>query len=339
MQRRGGSRSELRENAQRNALRIDFREGVCFSGIEQKRTVTRGEDFEVTGGGFAGDADEGDETAGVQIAGNGIVDGGESAEESFVGAKIGAGIGAANTRKHGGSNAVSGDVAERNDQAAIRQGFPIVVVATRFIGWLIPTGNGVAGDLRRLFGEKGLLNLAGNLQVMLQAIELAFCVGFAESGFDMFADFAGDCGSDDTGDEQNDGVKADIGLRDGRSDAWNGRSPTEIDGGSEIRNGSGSAGKPTDPGIETKDRKNDEDKKEKSGGRGDRSIGGFDGRTAEPGNPNGGKRGFQDGGGDPMKLWKLFARANGAINEAQHQVFVGGEYGGQGKIPAGVWNI
>ena len=90
VKRSGWGGSKLGKNAERDSLRIDFGENICGRGVAQERSMAGGEDFEIASAGSASDSNEGDKTAGIKIARDGIVNGCESAENGFVGAKIGA---------------------------------------------------------------------------------------------------------------------------------------------------------------------------------------------------------------------------------------------------------
>jgi len=166
----GRSRSKFGEDAKRNTLRVDLRKCVLRGGVIEQRAVTSGKNFQIAGSGFARDTNKSDKAAGIEIAGDGIVDGGKRAEEGEVGAEIGARVGPANAGEHGGTNPMAGNIAESDDEAAVRKSLPIVIVTTGFVGGLIPTGDGVALNLRRILGEQGLLNITGEAEIVLNAV-------------------------------------------------------------------------------------------------------------------------------------------------------------------------
>ncbi len=85
-----GAGSKFGKDAKRHALGIDFGESVAGGGIVEERAMAGGKDFEIASGRFAGNTDEGDKAAGIEIARDGIVNGGKGAEESHVSAEIGA---------------------------------------------------------------------------------------------------------------------------------------------------------------------------------------------------------------------------------------------------------
>src|SRR5664279_663605 len=109
--------------------------------------MTGGKNFEVARVRRAGDSNKSDEATRVEITSNRIIYGSESAEQREIGAEIRPRVGAANTGEHGGPDAVAGDITQSNDQAAIRKSFPVVIIAAGFIGWLIPTRDGISGDM------------------------------------------------------------------------------------------------------------------------------------------------------------------------------------------------
>src|SRR5208283_901115 len=96
----------------------------------------------------------------------------------------------------------------------------------------------------------GLLDVAGGFEIVLDAIELPLGFDFAKSSFHMLANFAGDSSGHETAKQQDDGVEADVGLRDRGRCAGSGRDPAEINGGGEIADGGGDAGEAADPGIQ-----------------------------------------------------------------------------------------
>lgn len=167
---------------------------------------------------------------------------------------------------------MAGNIGESDDQTTVGKSLPIVIVTTGLIGRLVPAGDGVANNLRGFLRKKGTLDIACDLEIMLDAVELTFGLGFADSGFDVFADFPGDGTGDKTGKKKNDGVEADIRLGDWRGPTWNRWRPTEIDSSDKIRDGGGNAGEPADPLIQAKDGENDEDKEEKSSRAGDGAV-------------------------------------------------------------------
>lgn len=231
---------------------------------------------------------------------------------------------------------MAGNVGESDDQAAVGKGLPIVVVTTGFIGGLVPARDGVAGYLRSLLRKKGLLDIASDLEIVVDPIELTFGFRFADSGFDVFADFPGHGTGNKTRNKKNDGVQANIRLGDWRGPTWNRWRPTEMDSSEKIRDGGGNAGEPADPLIQAKDGENDEDKKEKSGRTGDRAVDRVQSGAGQESDADGRDGRFQNGGRDPENFGKILADANGAVDEAQHEVFVGGNEGGKAEIPAGM---
>src|SRR5271167_3022689 len=120
--------------------------------------------------------------------------------------KVGARVGSAGGSDESRSDTVASDISKGDDPAAIGEGAPIVVVAARVIGRLVPTSDGKARESRGIVREEGLLDVAGGLQIVLQAGELLLGVGLSQGGFDVPANFLGDSAVDETRQKQNDGI-------------------------------------------------------------------------------------------------------------------------------------
>ena len=138
--------------------------------------------------------------------------------------------------------------------------FPVVIIAAGLIGRLVPPRDGVSGDVRRLPRQQRLLNVAGDLEIVLNPVELTFGFGFTDGSFNVLADFAGDGTSNKSSNQKNDGVQADVGLRDGSGRAGNRR--YSQDGQRQAnRKRFGATGEPANIGVEAKDGKKNKNKK------------------------------------------------------------------------------
>jgi len=235
--------------------------------------------------------------------------------------KVGARVGSAGRSDESRSDAVAGDISKRDDPAAVGEGAPIVVVAAGVIGRFVPTRDRKARESRGIVRQEGLLNVAGGLEVALEAGKLLLGVGLSHGGFDVLANFLGDSAGDETGQKQNDGIQSDIGLRDGGGSAGSGWAPGQMNGGDKIRNRGGDARKPTQTRVQAENRKNNEDEKEESCGTRERLISRFNRTSGEVGDADSWERELENGGQDPGDSGKSAAAAQDMIDEAKHEKF------------------
>jgi len=155
----------------------------------------------------------------------------------------------------------------------------------------------------------------------------------------VFTNFAGDACGNKSSNKKNDGIETDIRLRDGGTYTRSGRAPAKIVRSGEIRNSGGEACEQANTRVQAKDRENDKNKKDESGRAGDGTVGRLDARAAKPSEADGRNGSFQNGGSNPVEAGEFLAGADEAVADAQHEVFVGGDDGGEGNIPAGVFGV
>src|SRR5262249_40537855 len=135
----------------------------------------------------------------------------------------GAEVGAADGDHQGRADAVAGGVGDADDGAAVGELEPVVVVAAGLGGGSAPAGEGGAGDLERLGGQEVLLDLVGDVQLLLEAVALAL----DEFGLLAAAEVVAD--ADDADGPAGGVVEGGGGEEHGDGGAV-GRAPVQLDG-------------------------------------------------------------------------------------------------------------
>src|SRR5262249_46357947 len=90
----------------------------------------------------------------------------------------------------GRSDAVTGRIAEADCEAAVGQGLPIKVIAAGLFGGLIPTGDVEAVQVGRATRKESLLDRTRNIEIVVNALQLALELCLAQCGENMVANLS-----------------------------------------------------------------------------------------------------------------------------------------------------
>src|SRR5579864_962401 len=129
---------------------------------------------------------------------------------------------------------MAGYVGKTDNHFPIREGLPVKIVAASIVGGTVPTGNLISRNVRCFLRQQRLLDGARYLKVVLQDLEVALCLCLAKSCLDVLTGLSRNGAGNDTSDEKSDRIQADAGLCDRRRNATNGRSPPEVQGGTNV---------------------------------------------------------------------------------------------------------
>ena len=109
----------------------------------------------------------GDESGSLEVFDDEIVEAFDEGVRAFAGRSGGAGVGAADGHDEGGADAVAGDIGDGDDELAIGEGLPIVIITASKFGGTGHAGHFESGDWGRADWEESDLDIAGDAEVLL----------------------------------------------------------------------------------------------------------------------------------------------------------------------------
>src|SRR5688572_13194606 len=87
---------------------------------------------------------------------------------------------------------MSGSVGETDRELPVREQLPVEVVAAGLVCWLVPSGEIELFETRSCRRQQSLLNGSSDVEIVVDAIEVAFQLRFVQCSEDVVANLARD---------------------------------------------------------------------------------------------------------------------------------------------------